>query len=86
MSVETSVGQWAHENGTICPFGVFFTSFIALFGPIWGNPCSEASCGVVTFSVVLKAFQWFRVLGPRIHDLSFSGPNVAFSSSQNTTF
>ena len=38
-------------------FWRFFPSFIALFGPIGGNPCSEASCGVVTFSLVLKAFQ-----------------------------
>ena len=35
----------------------FFPSFIALFGRIEGNPCSEASCGVDTCSLVLKAFQ-----------------------------
>ena len=40
---------WARERGTICPLGVFPN--------LGGNPCSEASCGVVTFSHVLKAFQ-----------------------------
>ena len=49
---------WAREIGSICPFGVFFPQyqniFLAQFG---GNPCSEASCGVVTLSLVLKAFQ-----------------------------
>ena len=48
---------WAREIGTICPFGFFppvLWYFLAQFG---GNLCSEASCGVVTFSLVLKAFQ-----------------------------
>ena len=45
------------EMGTICPFGVF-PQFYSTFWPNFGgNPCSEASCGVVTFSLVLKAFQ-----------------------------
>ena len=40
----------------------FFPSFIALFGG--GNPCSEASCGVVTFSLVFKRhFRSFWGLG-----------------------
>ena len=50
-------GGGGREIGTICPFGVFspvLLHFLAQFG---GNPCSEASCGVVTFSLVLKAFQ-----------------------------
>ena len=48
---------------------------MAFFGLIGGNPCSEASCGLVTFSLVLKTFQVvFGVLEPRIHHLSFSGP------------
>ena len=44
-------------------FWRFFPSFIALWAQLGGNPCSEASCGVVTFSLVLKAFQ--VVLGSR---------------------
>ena len=35
-------GLWAREIGTICPFGVFEA-----------NPCGEANCGVVTFSILL---------------------------------
>ena len=30
-------------------FWRFAPCFIAIFGPIGGNPCSEANCGVVTF-------------------------------------
>ena len=46
--------RWAREIGTICPFSPILLHFLAQFG---GNPCSEASCGVVTLSLVLKAFQ-----------------------------
>ena len=36
----------------------FFPLFYSNFWPNLGsNPCSDASCGVVTFSLVLKAFQ-----------------------------
>ena len=50
-------GVWARETGTICPFGVFSPLLWHVFAQFGGNPCSEASCGVVTFSLVLKAFQ-----------------------------
>ena len=32
-------------------FWRFFPSFISLLAQFGGNPCSEASCGVVTFSL-----------------------------------
>ena len=56
-------GGWAREIGTIVLLAFFSPSFIAFFGPCGGNPCSEASCGVVTFSLVLKAFQVVLGLG-----------------------
>ena len=77
-------GGWAREIGTICPFGVFSPVLWQFLAQFEANPCSEANCGVVTFS--LRHFRWFGVLEPHIHHLSFSGPKMAFSSSQNTTF
>ena len=43
--------------GTICPLVFFFSVLLHFLAQFWANPCSEASCGVVTFSLVLKAFQ-----------------------------
>ena len=40
----------------------------------------------VLFSCFIGISGGFGVLKPRIHHLSFSGPKMAFSSSQNTTF
>ena len=45
--------KWPCENGTICPFGLFFPCSIEFLAQFEANPCSEASCGVVTFSLVL---------------------------------
>ena len=67
-------GVWAREISTICPFGVFpqfCSTFLAQFGR---NPCSEASCGVVTFSLVLKAFQVFWGLGTPNSPFVLFGP------------
>ena len=53
-------GGWARKIGTICPFGVFFSPNFIFFGAqLGGNPCSDASCGVVTFSVGVWHFRWF---------------------------
>ena len=48
--------MWPRETGTICPFGVFppvLDSFLVQFE---ANPCDEANCGLVTFSLVLQTF------------------------------
>ena len=42
------------ENFLVLQACVLFGSLSDQLG---GNPCSEASCGVVTFSLVIKAFQ-----------------------------
>ena len=44
---------WARELGTICPFGVFSPVLSQFLAQIEANPCGEANCGVVTFSLVL---------------------------------
>ena len=70
-----------------CCGRAFFPWFKVIFGPIEANPCSEANCGVVTFFPSFIGISGgFWVLEPQIHHLSFSGPKMAFSSSQNTTF
>ena len=46
--------MWAREMGTLAFFPLFYSDFLAQFE---ANPCGEANCGVVTFSLVLKAFQ-----------------------------
>ena len=38
------------------------------------NPCDEANCSLLAFSLVLQEFQLFWDLRPRIHRLSFSRP------------
>ena len=38
------------------------------------------------FPLFYRHFSWFGVVKPRIHHLAFSGPKVAFSDSQITTF
>ena len=46
------------RNGYHLSFSRFFPKFYSTFYPnLGGNPCSEASCGVATFALVLKAFQ-----------------------------
>ena len=78
-------GGCGREICTICPFCVFapiLWHFLAQFG---GNPCSEASCGVVTFSLVLQAFQVvFGSWNPEFTILSFSGPKMAFFLAPKT--
>ena len=77
---------WALEIGTICPFGVF-SLFYSNFGPNLRPMHVARPIVVLTRPLSLRAFQgWFWVLKPQIHHLSFSGPKMAFSSSQNTTF
>ena len=43
----------------LASFPLFYSNFLAQFE---ANPCSEASCGLVMFALVLSAFQ--VVLGP----------------------
>ena len=66
----------------------FFPSFIAIFGPIWGQSmCGETSCGVVTFSLVLKAFQ--VVLGswsPEFTICPFQARKWPFQAPQTLRF
>ena len=42
-------------------FGFLPPSFIVSFAYFEANPCHEARCGVVAFSLVLLAFQAFTV-------------------------
>ena len=74
------------KKGTICPFGVFPPNFIALLilAQFAGNPCSEGNCGVVTFSLVLQAFQ--VALGPWNPNSPFVLFGPEYGLFQNTTF
>ena len=38
------------ENGTICPLGVFPLFYSNFLAELEANPCSEATCGVVSVS------------------------------------
>ena len=66
---------WTRENWTICPFGVF-SCFIATFGPIEGQSLWRGSCGLGAFSLVLKAFSWFRGLGTPNPPFVLFGPKI----------
>ena len=56
-------GGLAREIGTICPFGVFSPVLLHFWAQFGGNPCGEASCGVVTFPKFYRHFRWFWGLG-----------------------
>ena len=59
---------------------------MAIFGPIGGNPCSEASCDVVTFSLVSRHCRWFWGLGTPNPPFVLFGPENGIFKPQNTAF
>ena len=75
---------WPHENGTICPFGVFVACFVVVFVQFEANPCAAASCGLIGFPcfVGMSAVVW--VLGPEFTLWPFRLPKWPFLHSQNT--
>ena len=81
MRVFSGGGGLGAQNRYHLSFWRFFPQF---YGTFWPN--FEASCGVVTFSLVLKASQVVLGFGTPNSPFVLSGPNMAFSSSQNTTF
>ena len=74
--------KWYHLS-----FWRFFPCFIAIFGPIEGQSMWRGQLWCCDVFPNFKGISGgLGVLEPRIHHLSFSGPKMAFSSSQTLRF